>query len=73
MTSVLLSGTLEPNVWIDAGQTLDAKGDAVLCHRSQLQEAGEWFGSVLRQRAEDGGRVAGVRYAEGFRRLTLSV
>jgi LmbE family N-acetylglucosaminyl deacetylase len=70
--SVLLSGTLEPNVWVDAGDTLDAKVEAVLCHRSQLREAEEWFGAVLRQRAEDGGRMAGVRYAEGFRRLTLA-
>ena len=71
VTSVLLSGTLEPNVWVDVDATLDAKVEAVLCHRSQLEEAGEWFGAVLRQRAEDGGQVAGVRYAEGFRRLSL--
>jgi LmbE family N-acetylglucosaminyl deacetylase len=72
VASVLLSGTLEPNVWVDVGDTLDAKVEAVLCHRSQLREAEEWFGAVLRQRAEDGGRMAGVRYAEGFRRLTLA-
>jgi LmbE family N-acetylglucosaminyl deacetylase len=72
VTSVLLSGTLEPNLWFDAGASLDAKVEAVLCHRSQLPGAGEWFGAVLRQRAEDGGRSAGVRYAEGFRRLSLA-
>lgn len=71
--SVLLSGTLEPNLWVDVADALDAKVEAVLCHRSQLQEAGEWFGAALRQRAEDGGRQAGVGYAEGFRRLTLTV
>ncbi len=71
VTSVLLSGTLEPNLWVDVEATLDAKVEAVLCHRSQLEEAGEWFGVALRQRAEDGGQVAGVRYAEGFRRLSL--
>ncbi|MDP8938539.1 MAG: PIG-L family deacetylase [Actinomycetota bacterium] len=71
--SVLLSGTLEPNLWVDVGDALDAKVEAVLCHRSQLQEAGEWFGAALRQRAEDGGRQAGVGYAEGFRRLTLTL
>ena len=71
VASVLLSGTLEPNLWVDVGPTLDAKVEAVLCHRSQLEEEGEWFGAVLRQRAEDGGRLAGVRYAEGFRRLSL--
>jgi len=72
VASVLLSGTLEPNLWVDAGASLDAKVEAVLCHRSQLPEAGEWFGAVLRQRAEDSGRLAGVRFAEGFRRLSLA-
>ena len=76
---VLLSGTLEPNVWVDVGLTLDTKIRALLCHQSQLQATafghdggtGEWLDSLLRQRAEDGGRVAGVRYAEGFRRLLV--
>ena len=71
---VLLSGTLEPDVWVDVGETLDTKIEALLCHESQLQAAAfghEVFGDVLRQRAEDGSRIAGVRYAEGFRRLLL--
>ena len=79
VASVLLSGTLEPNVWVDVGDTLDTKVEALLCHESQLQatayghEGGtaEWLGGLLRQRAEDGGRLAGVPYAEGFRRLLL--
>ena len=77
--SVLLSGTLEPNVWVDVGETLDVKVEALLCHASQLRApvfghdaaGGEWFRDVVRRRAEDGGRVAGVPYAEGFRRLTF--
>jgi len=80
VASVLLSGTLEPNVWVDVGDTLDNKVEALLCHESQLQatayghEGGtaEWLGALLRQRAEDGGRRAGVPYAEGFRRLLLA-
>jgi LmbE family N-acetylglucosaminyl deacetylase len=69
---VYLSGTLEPDVWVDVSTTLDVKLDAVLCHRSQLTETGEWLRTVIRQRAEEGGRQAGVRYAEGFRRLRLT-
>ena len=60
-----LSGTLEPNVFIDA------KAEALLCHQSQIGEPGEWLRDVVRQRAEEAGRQAGVRYAEGFRRLLL--
>lgn len=78
---VLLSGTLEPNVWVDVGDTLDAKVAALRCHESQLQAAAtfgheggnaDWLGALLRERAEDGGRLAGVPYAEGFRRLLLT-
>ena len=69
---VLLSGTLEPNVWVDVTSSLETKVDALLCHSSQLDGSEELFRAVLRNRAEAEGRTAGVRYAEGFRRLTLS-
>jgi LmbE family N-acetylglucosaminyl deacetylase len=69
--AVLLSGTLAPNVWVDVAESLETKIGALLCHRSQLEGSGEWFRDVLRRRAEEEGRAAGIRYAEGFRRLTL--
>ena len=70
--SVYLSGTLEPDAWVDVTNSIDAKLEALLCHRSQLGETGEWFHQVVRQRAEEEGRRAGVRYAEGFRLLRLA-
>ena len=70
--SVYLSGTLEPDAWVDVTDSIDAKLEALLCHRSQLGETGEWFHQVVRQRAEEEGRRAGVRYAEGFRLLRLA-
>jgi len=69
--AVYLSATLEPNCWVDIGDTLERKIDALFCHASQLTETGDWFREFLRERAEEEGRSAGVRYAEGFRRLTL--
>jgi LmbE family N-acetylglucosaminyl deacetylase len=74
--SVFLSGTLEPNCWVDISATLETKIDALFCHASQLSgagssDAGEWFREFLRQSAEEAGRTAGVRYAEAFRRITL--
>ncbi len=69
--SVYLSGTLEPNCWIDVSDTLERKIDALFCHASQLTETGEWFRQFLRDRAEEAGREAGVAYAEGFRRLSF--
>jgi len=69
--AVYLSGTMEPDVWIDISDTLEVKVEALFRHASQLTETGEFFRAFLRERAEEAGRAAGVRYAEGFRRLTL--
>ncbi len=71
VTTVLLSGTLEPDVWVDISTTIDVKGAAVGCHRSQFPEGGEWASAAVRLGAEDAGRQCGVRYAEAFRRLRL--
>jgi LmbE family N-acetylglucosaminyl deacetylase len=72
VTTVLLSGTLEPDTWADVGDTLDTKVAAMFCHRSQLgPDADAWLGEFVRQRAAEEGRRAGVAYAEGFRRLRL--
>jgi LmbE family N-acetylglucosaminyl deacetylase len=68
---VYLSGTLEPDVWVDISGSIDAKARALLCHASQLGEKDEWLRQVVRQRAEEAGRAAGVPLAEGFRRLRL--
>ncbi|MGQ0824049.1 MAG: PIG-L deacetylase family protein [Actinomycetota bacterium] len=69
--AVYLSGTFEPNVWVDVTKTLDKKIEALFCHRSQLVETGEWFREFLRESAEAAGRSAGTPYAEGFRRIVL--
>lgn len=71
VSTVYMSGTLEPDVWIDITSSLEAKAEAVLCHRSQVGETSEWLRGAVRGRAEEAGRQAGVRYAEGFRRLRL--
>jgi LmbE family N-acetylglucosaminyl deacetylase len=71
VSTVLLSGTLEPDVWVDISSTVELKGEAVGCHRSQFPDGVEWSSTAVRLGAEDAGRQAGVRYAEGFRRLRL--
>ncbi|HXQ75176.1 MAG TPA: PIG-L deacetylase family protein [Acidimicrobiales bacterium] len=71
--TVLLSGTLEPTLWVDISATIDEKAAAVSCHRSQFADDGEWAASAVRTRAAADGRRAGVPFAEGFRRLRLSV
>jgi LmbE family N-acetylglucosaminyl deacetylase len=71
VAAVFLSGTMEPDAWVDISDTLEIKVEALFRHTSQLTETGEFFRAFLRERAEEAGRAAGVRYAEGFRRLTL--
>lgn len=71
VSSAYLSGTLEPDAWVDISGVVDRKAEALMCHESQLGEPGEWLRQVVRQRAEEGGRQAGVAYAEGFRLLRL--
>ncbi len=71
VATVLLSGTLEPNDWVDVSDTIETKAAAVECHRSQFAGQDGWAGEAVRSRAADEGRRAGVAYAEGFRRLTL--
>lgn len=67
-----LSGTLEPDVWVDISGTIEVKAAAIACHTSQVGDAGEWLRGAVRQRAEEAGREAAVRFAEGFRRLELA-
>ncbi|MGO8873305.1 MAG: PIG-L deacetylase family protein [Acidimicrobiales bacterium] len=73
VSSVLLSGTLEPDVWVDISATVGVKGEAVGCHRSQFPDGADWASTAVRLNAEDAGRRAGVPFAEGFRRLRLGV
>jgi LmbE family N-acetylglucosaminyl deacetylase len=73
VATLLLSGSLEPDVWVDVDGGLDAKVRALFCHTSQLApDAGDWLADFVRSRAEEEGRRAGVALAEGFRRIQLT-
>jgi LmbE family N-acetylglucosaminyl deacetylase len=71
VSTVLLSGTLEPDVWVDISTTVGVKGRAVGCHRSQFPDGAEWAATAVRLGAEEAGQQAGVPFAEGFRSLHL--
>ncbi len=71
VATVLLSGTLEPDEWVDVSDTIETKAAAVECHRTQFSGEDGWAGEAVRRRAVEEGRRAGVPYAEGFRRLSL--
>jgi LmbE family N-acetylglucosaminyl deacetylase len=66
---VYIWGATEPNLWVDIGETLDCKIEALRQHKSQL---GDWdpterITEGARERAE--GRE--MEYAETFRRMIL--
>src|SRR5437588_3753952 len=71
VSSVYLSATLNPDVWVDITDTLDVKVEALFRHESQLTETRELIRAFLRERADEAGRAPVGRYAEGFRRMTL--
>jgi len=72
VAAVYLSGTLEPDTFVDVEAGLDAKAAALQCHRTQVRGSADVLEAAVRRRAADAGRAAGVRYAEGFRLLTPS-
>jgi LmbE family N-acetylglucosaminyl deacetylase len=67
--ALYLSGTLEPDTWVDIDATVEVKVEALQCHVSQLGEDVELVGEVVRRRAASAGRAAGLRHAEAFRVL----
>lgn len=72
VSTLLLSGVLEPTVWVDISATLEEKVKALFCHQSQLDaEAQSWLESFVRRRAQDEAKRAGANMAEGFRRIRL--
>jgi LmbE family N-acetylglucosaminyl deacetylase len=70
--TVLLSGTLEPDHFVDIEDALDAKVRALLCHASQVDENGDELSDAVRRRATETGRRAGMRSAEAFRLLRFA-
>jgi LmbE family N-acetylglucosaminyl deacetylase len=66
---LLLSGTLEPDAWVDVASVLERKVAAVACHASRLGGDPALVAELLEHRATEEGRRSGLRHAEAFRRL----
>lgn len=67
-----LSGTLEPDTWVDITDWVDKKAAALAHHETQVGGGGEWLRSVVREQAEQAGEGAGVAFAEAFRKMVLA-
>lgn len=67
---VLISGSLEPDVFVDISRTLAVKCRALKAHRSQVGK-GEWVEQLLEAWALRDGKRGGLRHAEAFKRMVL--
>jgi LmbE family N-acetylglucosaminyl deacetylase len=69
ISALLLSGTYEPDVWVDISDSLEDKVAAVQCHESRVGGDPALVAELLRTRTAESGAQAGVDHAESFRRL----
>jgi LmbE family N-acetylglucosaminyl deacetylase len=67
---VFISGSLQPDVFVDISRTLRLKCRALKAHRSQVGK-GEWVDQLLTAWAVRDGKKAGLRHAEAFKRMVL--
>lgn len=69
VAALLLSGTYEPDVWVDVGDSLERKIEAVQCHASGVGGDPAIVDDLLRARTGESGAQVGIEHAESFRRL----
>jgi LmbE family N-acetylglucosaminyl deacetylase len=69
VSALLLSGTFEPDVWVDISDSLELKVAAVQCHESRVGGDPALVAELLRTRTAESGALVGVDHAESFRRL----
>lgn len=66
---VYMSGSTEPNRWVDISETIEQKIAALKQHASQM---GDWDPTDrMKERASETGKEGGLAYAEQFRVITL--
>ncbi len=66
---VYITLTEHPDIFVDISGTMEKKIEALLCHRSQLDEqAAEW----IRERNASVGEETGVAYAETFKVMRIN-
>jgi LmbE family N-acetylglucosaminyl deacetylase len=69
VAGLLLSGTFDPDVWVDISDSLELKVAAVQCHESRVGGDPALVAELLRTRTAESGAQVGVSHAESFRHL----
>ena len=66
----LFIGFGEPDTWIDIGDTIDLKCQALKAHASQIGK-GEWIDKRMREWAASDYKKTGIKYSEGYKRMVF--
>ena len=69
VATMLLSGTLAPDMWVDVSGSVEAKVASIQCHESRVGSDPDLVGELVRARTAEAGAAVGVAHAESFRRL----
>jgi LmbE family N-acetylglucosaminyl deacetylase len=69
VAGLLLSGTFDPDVWVDISDSLELKVAAVQCHESRVGGDPALVAELLRTRTAESCAQVGVSHAESFRHL----
>jgi LmbE family N-acetylglucosaminyl deacetylase len=73
VSEVYYYDTLQPNVWIDIGSTIETKIDALAKHVSQKGSDREAIARGMKSKAENDGKAKGIKYAEALRSAEIYV
>jgi len=65
--------TLAPNIWIDIGNTIETKIDALAKHASQKGTDRDAIARGMKAKAERDGKDHGIQYAEALRSAEIYV
>ncbi len=68
---VYLTGSDDPDVFVDISDTLETKVAALKCHASQFLDRSRDIMQFVRENAKRIGEKGGVPYAEAFRRIQM--
>lgn len=72
VSTLLLSGALQPDAWVDVTGTIDRKIAAVSCHTSRVGDDPDLVAKLLRARTAEAGARATVSHAEAYRRVRFT-
>jgi len=67
---IFFFATPTPNTWIDITETIEAKIEALRCHRSQMADF-ENLEAWVREHFSEVGKEKGMAFAESFRQLEI--